>query len=86
MVGPSAKRRAVEIAVNEGYGNTSQACRALNLQRSTFYSVTRKSEANLQLENAIVETSESHPRYGYRRVTAMLRRDGLQINEKRTRG
>lgn len=84
MVGPSAKRRAVEIAVNKGHGNTSQACRALNLRRSTFYRVTRKSEANLQMENAIVETSESYPRYGYRLVTAMLRREGHQVNEKRT--
>jgi hypothetical protein len=75
VVGPSAKRRAVEIAVNDGHGNTSLVCRTLNLQRSTFYRVTRKSEANLQLENAIVETSESQPRYGYRRVKAMLRRE-----------
>ena len=74
----------MEIAVHEGYGNTSQLCRALNLQRLTFYHVTLKNEANHQLEKAIVETSESHPRYGYRRVTAVLRREGHQVNEKRT--
>jgi transposase InsO family protein len=30
-----------------------------------------------------VELSEKHPRYGYRRVTALLRRDGQEVNAKR---
>ena len=30
-----------------------------------------------------MELSEKHPRYGYRRETALLRRDGQKINAKR---
>ncbi|HIL72413.1 MAG TPA: transposase [Verrucomicrobia bacterium] len=84
VVGPSAKRRAVQISICEGYGNTAQVCRALNLKRSTFYRASQKSEATQQLEKAIVSRSQNHPRYGYRRVTAVLRRDGYRVNEKRT--
>ncbi|MGY8719238.1 MAG: IS3 family transposase, partial [Verrucomicrobiia bacterium] len=31
----------------------------------------------------IVELSENHPRYGYRRITALLRREGESVNAKR---
>jgi len=35
------------------------------------------------MERRIGEMSRQHPRYGYRRVTAMLRREGEAINAKR---
>lgn len=35
------------------------------------------------MERAIVDKSLKHPRYGYRRVGVMLRRDGCQVNDKR---
>lgn len=35
------------------------------------------------MERAIVDKSQKHPRYGYRRVGVMLRRDGCQVNDKR---
>jgi putative transposase len=31
----------------------------------------------------IIELSQKHPRYGYRRITALLRRDGFEVNAKR---
>ena len=31
----------------------------------------------------IVQLSENHPRYGYRRITALLRREGEKVNPKR---
>lgn len=31
----------------------------------------------------IYELAEKHPRYGYRRITALLKRDGWQVNKKR---
>ena len=34
-------------------------------------------------QKQIVSLSQDHPRYGYRRVTALLRRDGHEINAKR---
>jgi putative transposase len=36
------------------------------------------------LEKAIIAKSNEHPRYGYRQVTVMVRRDGHMLNGKRT--
>lgn len=35
------------------------------------------------MHGQIVQLSQDHPRFGYRRVTALLRRDGHEINAKR---
>jgi transposase InsO family protein len=37
-----------------------------------------------ELREQIVELSRKHPRYGYRRVTAMMERAGERVNPKRT--
>lgn len=71
------------MIVDEGRGNASAACRALDLRRSTFYRRSRKSPESQRLETAIVNESHAHPRYGYRRVTAMLHRAGEPVNAKR---
>ena len=34
------------------------------------------------MHRAVLKLSEAHPRYGYRRITALLRRDGLTVNPK----
>lgn len=83
MVSSSSRRRAVKMIVEEGLGCTAQACRALGLRRSSYYRMSRRDASGVALERRIVELSEKHPRYGYRRVTALLRRDGEQINAKR---
>jgi transposase InsO family protein len=36
-----------------------------------------------RLRKEIVELSQKHPRYGYRRITAMLRREDWRVNAKR---
>lgn len=41
------------------------------------------STENRRLQSQIVQLSRDHPRYGYRRVTALLRREGQEINAKR---
>jgi transposase InsO family protein len=37
VVSPSQKRRAIKHVVEEGKGTTAEGCRALGLQRSTYY-------------------------------------------------
>lgn len=83
MVSPSNKRRAAKFAVEEGLGNCAQACRALGLARSSYYRLSSVSAENQKLRRQILALSQDHPRYGYRRITALLRRKGKQINEKR---
>ena len=55
----------------------------MGLARSSFYRPARVSRRSRGLFQHIVQLSEKHPRYGYRRVTALLRRSGLTINPKR---
>ena len=83
MVSPSSRRRAVKKIVEEGLGGAAQACRALSLARSSYYRAGCSSTESRQARQQIVALSEKHPRYGYRRVTALLRRAGLEINAKR---
>jgi transposase InsO family protein len=83
MVSPSTKRRAVKAVVETGVGTTAEACRALGLARSGYYRHSTMSQEGRQMQGRIVKLSQAHPRYGYRRVTALLRREGHAINTKR---
>ena len=83
MVSPSSRRRAVKSCVEEGMGRAAQACRALGLARSSYYRCGREAGESRRLRQEIVDLSGKHPRYGYRRITALLRREGMEINAKR---
>lgn len=83
MVGPSQKRRAVKQVIATGIGTAAEACRALGLARSSYYRNRTMSNESRNLQKQIVHLSQDHPRYGYRRVTALLRRQGHEINGKR---
>src|SRR5258708_27429124 len=85
MVSPSSRRRAAKGVVEEGLGNAAQACRALGLARSSYYLGSTKRPSSEQLRRKIVELSEQNPRYGYRRITALLRRKGRRGKPKRMR-
>ena len=83
MVSPASKRRAAQHAVNSGLGRIAQACRALGLPRSGYYRVRKVSKSSRKTGSRIVALSRRHPRYGYRRITALLKREGRRINAKR---
>jgi putative transposase len=71
------------MACEEGLGNVTQSCRALRLARSNFYRAPKARVANDASQREIIDLSQKHPRYGYRRITALLRRQGKPINAKR---
>ena len=83
MVSPSSRRRAVTYVVGQGLGSAAQSCRALGLARSSFYRRSRVSPERAVMKQWIIELSEAHPRYGYRRIGALLRRAGQRVNPKR---
>ena len=59
-------------------------CELLGLNRSTWYDrVAEPSALNLELMHRLDEEYTAHPFYGSRRMTAVLRRVGYQINRKR---
>jgi len=56
----------------------------MNLARSTFYDEPAgQPPGDAKVVQKIGEICAEYPRYGYRRVTAQLRRDGLVVNHKR---
>lgn len=83
MVSPQTKRRAVKGMVETGLGSAAAACRALGLARSSFYLNVHVSDQKKHLGAQVIELSRQHPRYGYRRITALLRRAGTRVNAKR---
>jgi putative transposase len=79
VVSPSARRRAVKMSVLEGLGKVAAACRALGLARSSYYRSDRSSLESRRIRKEVLELSGKHPRYGYRRITALIRREGLEV-------
>jgi len=83
MVSPSAKRRAAQRSMENGAWSKSTACRALGLARSGLYRQAKSSVESRRIRKEVLELSAKHPRYGYRRITALLRREGFEVNPKR---
>ncbi|MBK8039320.1 MAG: transposase [Verrucomicrobiaceae bacterium] len=82
MVSPASKRRAARYAMQSDLGGIAQVCRALELARSGYYRVAKVSAEARHRRVRIVRLSREHPRYGYRRIAALLRREGERINVK----
>lgn len=81
MVSPQHKKRAARFLVDEQLLSVRRACRALRLSRSTFFfKKSADSDRQKRLETAINRLSQEYPRYGYRRITAMLRREGWVVS------
>lgn len=61
-----------------------RACAALRFDRSTHHYKSRRTE-QAGLEQRIREICQIRVRYGYRRVHVLLRREGWNVNHKKTR-
>jgi transposase InsO family protein len=60
-----------------------RACRALGQPRSTHRYRPRVADDEPRLIRRIIELACTYGRYGYRRITAMLRGEGWRVNHKR---
>ena len=60
-----------------------RACRALGQVRSTQRRTPRASEFEKRLVARIIDLATQFGRYGYRRITALLKREGWPVNHKR---
>jgi transposase InsO family protein len=83
MTSPASRRAAVDHVVSVLAVSQRRACRAIGQWRSTqrYQPQVRSDEAALLAR--MIHLAASHPRYGYRRVTALLRQDGWHVNAKR---
>lgn len=70
------------MSIEEGWGNGAQACRALGMARSSYDQIGQINAGKQKMKEEIISLSERHPRYGYRRISALLQRGGHKINAK----
>jgi len=80
-----AKRRETAERVRRAIPEISERrlCRVLGQARSTQRRKPAFRDDEDALTRRIVELAAVYGRYGYRRVTALLRRDGWRVNHKR---
>ncbi len=83
MTSPAKRREAVEQVCEALQVSERRACRALEQARSTqrYERVVVDDEAKLTQE--VVRLASQYGRYGYRRVTGLLRNEGWTVNYKR---
>ena len=60
-----------------------RACRVVGQQRSTQRYRVRPADDEVRLVRRIGELVRRHPRFGYRRIWALLRAEGWDVNRKR---
>ncbi len=60
-----------------------RACRVLKHCRATHQYVVHRSKDGKSLRTRIIELARIYGRYGYRRIAALLQREGWTVNHKR---
>ena len=80
---PGHKKQMVKAAVIDGLCSGRAGCRILRLARTTFWCRARqRSDAQQQMIKRLHALSEAHPRYGYRRIAALLRQEGWAVGKR----
>ena len=82
MVSASAKKRLVSSVVESGLCSVRRACRYLSLSRSSWHYRERGGDGKKKLIERIIALSRKYPRYGYRRIRALLMREGWKVGRK----
>jgi putative transposase len=75
-------RRDVALIMAEHALAERYACRLLEVDRST-YRYEPRPDRNAKLRDALVALAKQQPRYGYRRLWALLTRQGWEVDVKR---
>ncbi len=81
MVTVERKREAV-VFLKAKEVSERRSCQLILLARSTYQYRIRR-EPDEEFEQEVKELAFAHPRYGYRRVHALLQRRGEKVNRKR---
>ena len=82
MVKPAARRRAAETLISDYGLSQRRSCGLMGLARSSFGYRGRRPRPDLLLAR-LLELARARPRYGYRRLCILLRREGWAVNHKR---
>ena len=83
MVSPIRKREAVRYLTKSLEVPERRACRIIGQPRSTQRYRAKVKDDEGQIVRRMHELVRLHPRFGYRRIGQLLRREGWRINKKR---
>jgi putative transposase len=80
MVSPRHKKTVAKEVVEAGLCSGRAACRFLGLARGTWWYRSRPvTEREQRLLERLEALSQEHPRYGYRRIAALVRQEGWAV-------
>src|SRR5271154_2893037 len=83
VVSPAHRRAAAQQVVAAGMCSQRAACQILGLARSTYgYRGRTPTPMEQQLRKRLHELARKHPRYGYRRIAALLRHEGWRVGKR----
>ena len=85
MVSPSSRRRAVKSCVEEGLSNAAQACRAIDLARSSFYRPCSVSLRRRRVRREVLKLRRAGLIINPERVQRLRRMEGVQVWKKQKR-
>ena len=80
---PAQRRAAVQHAQARFGFSQRGACRLVGAARSTIRYQRRREDGDGALRERLRELAAQRPRFGYRRLHALLRREGIVVNHKR---
>ena len=80
---PQAKRNAVKHLVAEQSYSERGACQLVGISRSSARYQPKEKPDEVAFRGRLRDLANGHPGYGYRRITAILRREGSDTNHKR---
>lgn len=82
MVSPTVKRAFAKSLITQHKLSQRQAFKLVDLQRSVGRYLTKKADDKEEREK-IKAVALERPRFGYRRIHVVLRKNGFKINHKR---
>ena len=85
MVTPNQQRAAADFLGERYRVSQRRVCRVMGRARSTLRYRRRRQADEPALSREVKRLARRHPRYGYRRVHALLARRGWSVNLKRVR-
>ena len=83
VISPEQRRRAARAVVAGQLCSGRAACRFLKVSRSTYsYRSKEPTSQEQRLLKRLMELSDKHGRYGYRRIAALLRQEGWPVGKR----
>ena len=83
LLSPSRRRACIDHVCGRLGVSERRACRVLGQHRSTQRRIPRGRDDEDRLVADMIELARKSGRYGYRRIAALLRDAGWQVNDKR---